>query len=69
MKKLFFLIPLMGILLFAACGKQPETCSLDDGFSCGATTEITDLSGTIDAVMDAIKTQDLVTLSTFVNEQ
>ncbi len=51
------------------CGKQAETCSIDTWFSCGTTTGTLDLSWTIDAVIDAIKNQDLVTLSTFVGDQ
>lgn len=70
MKKLLILISLCTFgLLLTGCGKQPETCSIDEWFSCGATTWTLDLTGTIDAVMNAIKSGDLVTLSTFVGDQ
>ncbi len=70
MKKILFLISLctFGFLL-AGCVQQPETCSIDQWFSCGATTWILDLTGTIDAVMNALKNNDLITLSTFVGDQ
>lgn len=72
MKKLFFLISLFSFgLLLTWCGKPAETCSIDTWFSCGATvtTGSLDLSWTIDAVINAIKNQDLITLSTFVGDQ
>lgn len=70
MKKFLILIPLCLLGLFLTwCEKQAETCSIDEWFSCGATTGILDLSWTIDAVMNAIKNEDLITLSTFVGDQ
>lgn len=70
MKKLLILISLFSCgLLLTGCGKSAETCSIDEWFSCGATSWTLDLSGTIDAVINAIKNQDLITLSTFVSDQ
>ncbi len=70
MKKIFLLISLCTFgLLLTGCGKQPETCSIDEWFSCGATTWALDLSWTIDAVINAIKNNDFFTLSTFVGPQ
>ena len=71
MKKLFILISLCSFgLLLMGCGKQStETCSINEWFSCETGTWTLDLSGTIDTVINAIKNQDLVTLSTFVGIQ
>jgi hypothetical protein len=70
MKKLLILISLCTFgLLLTGCGKQPETCSIDQWFSCGTNTWALDLSGTIDAVINAIKSKDFPTLSTFVGTQ
>lgn len=69
MKKLFFLVPLLWILIFAGCNKQlpTETCPISTGsFSCWTTSGTLDLSGTIDAILLAIKNSDMVKLSTFV---
>lgn len=68
MKKLFFLVPLMWIVFLVGCGKQVpvETCSLTDTTSCSISSWTLDLSGAIDAVINAIKTQDFTTLATFV---
>lgn len=70
MKKTFLLISLciFGLLL-TGCGKQSEICSIDEWFSCNATTDTLDLTGTIDAVLNAIKTKNLIILSTFVGDQ
>ncbi len=70
MKKIFFLISLCTFwILLTGCGTSPETCSIDEWFSCETETWTLDLSGTIDAVINAIVNQDLVTLSTFVGAQ
>lgn len=70
MKKLLFLISLSSFgLLLAGCVKPAETCSVDEWFSCETNSWTLDLTGTIDAVINAIKTQDLITLSTFVSDQ
>lgn len=69
MKKTFLLISLCTLgLLLTACGKPIETCSLTNTGSC-TITETLDLTWTIDAVINAIKTQDFPTLSTFVGPQ
>lgn len=76
MKKFLFLIFLFSVgLLLTWCGTQPETCAIEDNFSCEAdtwaikNTWILDLSGTIDAVLLDIKNMDLLNLSTFVGTQ
>ncbi len=70
MKKIFFLIFLFSFwLLLTGCGTSSESCSIDEWFSCGATSWILDLSGAIDMVINAIINQDFVTLSTFVGAQ
>lgn len=73
MKKFLFLIFLFSVgLLLTWCGTQPETCAIEDNFSCEAdiwTIENTwalDLSGTLDAVLLDIKNMDLLSLSQFV---
>lgn len=71
MKKIFILITLFSFgLLLTWCGKQSaETCSIDEWFSCETNSWTLDLTGTIDAVINAIKNQDLITLSTFVSDR
>lgn len=65
----------MTLLLFSACNKQTisETCPVGSwSFACGTTSwaiDHSDFTGAIDAVLLAIKTNDLPTLSTFVGPQ
>jgi len=64
------LLPLAWMILFAGCGKAPvETCSLTSSTSCWITSWTLDLTGSIDAVLNAIKNQDFTTLATFVWSQ
>lgn len=76
MKKLFFLLPVLCIsLVLSACGKvtTTEICLVESwSFACETTSgaiDHSDFTGSIDAVLLAIKTNDLLTLSTFVGPQ
>jgi len=73
MKNIFILISLFSFgLILTGCGKQAETCSITNNFSCWTTWETlqhTEFTGTVNTVLLALKNQDLVTLSTFVSEQ
>jgi hypothetical protein len=67
MKKIFLLIFFFSFgLLLTGCGKQPETCSITNNFSCWTTTWTLDLTWTIKAVIFAIKDMDFFPLSLFV---
>ncbi len=67
MKKIFFLISLFSFgLLLTGCGQQTDILSIDEEMN---TWTILDLTWTIDVVLNAIKTQDLITLSTFIGDQ
>ena len=71
MKKIFFLVPCMGILLlFSACNKNlPTTCIAGTGNACWIsswTLNHSDFSGAVDTVIHALKKQDFATLATFV---
>lgn len=70
MKKILFLIALFSVgLLLTGCGKQPETCSITNNFSCWTTSwtiDHSDFTWAVNTVLFALKNQDFVTLATFV---
>jgi len=75
MKKILILVSIVSLwILVTACGKNVavETCPLTWNVACWTTSWTVDhsnLSGAIDAVLLAIKNNDLLTLSTFVGSQ
>lgn len=74
MKKLFFLVILVGIAwLFSACNKQVSTeCQNGSWNNCEILSLLldhSDFTWSIQAVLLAIKTQDFATLATFVWSQ
>jgi len=74
MKKLFFLVILVGIAwLFSACNKQVSTeCQNGSWNNCEIPSLLldhSDFTWSIQAVLLAIKTQDFATLATFVWSQ
>lgn len=71
MKKLFFFVVLVWIVwLFSGCNKQTATpCQNGTWDNCeisSTTLDHSDFTGSIEAVLLAIKTQDFATLATFV---